>query len=69
MIAPLSDYGAISFAGISITDSAGQQARRPVTALERPRIIQLRASGGPVLAQPTATRQRRCSTVYWLRED
>jgi len=69
VIAPLSDYGAISFAGISITDSAGQQGGILSRHWNALRIIQLRASGGPVLAQPTPVAAATMFDVYWLRED
>jgi hypothetical protein len=69
VIAPLSDYGAISFAGISITDSAGQQGGVLSRHWNALRITQLRASGGPVLAQPTPVAAATMFDVYWLRED
>jgi hypothetical protein len=68
VIAPLSDYGAMSFASISMTDSAGQHGGVVSSHWTATKIIQLRASAGPVLAQPTSL-QADMFDAYWLRED
>jgi hypothetical protein len=67
-IAPLSDYGAISFAGIRVTDSAGKTGGIVSSHWSATKIIQLGSSTGPVLAQPTPLSGERFDD-YWLRED
>jgi len=66
-IAPLADYGAISFARIAITDSAGQRGGLISRLWNTTRIIQLRSQAGVTLAQPTSV-AASSDSVYWLRE-
>jgi hypothetical protein len=68
VISPLSDYGAMSFAGIAMTDSAGRRGGIVSSHWTTTKIIQLRASSGPVLAQPTSV-QADMFDAYWLRAD
>jgi Peptidase A4 family len=67
VISPLSDYGAISFAGISVTDSAGRHGGIVSSHWAATKIIQLAASAGPVLAEPTSVQADMFDT-YWRRE-
>jgi len=67
-ISPLSDYGAISFTGIRLTDSAGQAGGIVSSHWSATKIIQLGGSTGPVLVQPTPLSGGRFDD-YWLRED
>jgi len=66
-IARLADYGAISFGGISITDSRGAHGGIVSSRWNATRITQLGSSGGPTLARPTPTAASTFDT-YWLRE-
>jgi len=68
VISPLSDYGAISFAGIAITDGTGRRGGIVSSHWAATKIIQLRASAGPVLAEPTSVQADMFDT-YWQRED
>lgn len=67
VIEPLSDYGAVSFAGISITDSAGKSAGVVSSHWSATRIIQLAASGGAMVAEPTSVAADMFDS-YWLSE-
>jgi hypothetical protein len=67
VIAPLSDYGAISFARIAITDSKGHRDGIISKHWTTTRITQLRGSHGPILALPTSIAGDMFSD-YWLRE-
>ena len=68
VISPLSDYGAISFAGISITDGAGHHGGIVSRHWAATKIIQVSAaSAGPVLAQPTSV-QAGMFDAYWMHE-
>jgi hypothetical protein len=66
VIAHLADYGAISFAGISVTD--GRKARGSILSphWNATKITQLASSAGPILARPTAV-QGASFDAYWLR--
>ena len=68
VIEPLSDYGAVSFSGASVTDSAGKHGGVVSPHWNTTKIIQLRASGGPTLAEPTSV-QADMFDSYWQRED
>ena len=68
VISPLSDYGAMSFADIAITDGAGSHGGILSSHWAATKIIQLGAATGPVLAQPTSV-QADMFDSYWLRED
>jgi hypothetical protein len=68
VIDPLSDYGAVSFAGISISSSAGKHGGILSSHWTATKIIQVRASGGPTLAMPTSMEGDMFDT-YWFRED
>jgi Peptidase A4 family len=68
VIDKLSDYGAVSFAGVSITDSAGKHGGVVSPHWNATKIIQLRQSGGPTLAQPTTVDAGDFDS-YWRRED
>ena len=63
----LSDYGAISFAYISIVDGAGRHGGLVSAHWAATKIIQLRSSSGPILARPTQV-QLNIFDSYWLRE-
>jgi hypothetical protein len=68
VISPLSDYGAISFADISVTDGAGQRGGIVSRHWGATKIIQVGATAGPpILAQPTSV-QADMFDAYWLRE-
>jgi hypothetical protein len=67
VISPLSDYGAISFADISITDGAGKRGGIVSSSWAATKIIQVSASAGPVLARPTSVQADMFDT-YWLGE-
>lgn len=65
-IAPLTDYRAVSFDAVSVTDLAGVSGG-PVSPLwQTTKIIELRASGGAVVALPTPTQAATFDT-YWSR--
>ena len=66
-IAPLSDYGAMSFTGIRLTDSAGKTGGIVSSHWSATKIVQLGGSSGPVLAQPTTLSGGQFDD-YWLRE-
>lgn len=68
IIAHLSDYGAISFAGVSIIDGAGKGGGIVSAHWNATKIIQVRSSAGPVIARPTPV-QLAMFDSYWLRED
>jgi hypothetical protein len=65
VLAHLSDYGAMSFDGISITDGAGKSGSLVSSRWGTAKIIQLRSSGGPVEALSTPTQAAMFDT-YWL---
>jgi hypothetical protein len=67
VISPLSDYGAISFAHISVTDGAGHRGGIVSRHWGATKIIQVGASAGPILARPTSV-QADMFDVYWLHE-
>jgi len=67
VISPLSDYGAISFADISVTDGAGMHGGIISSRWAATKIIQVSASAGPVLARPTSVQADMFDT-YWLGE-
>ncbi len=64
----LSDYGALSFTGIAITNSAGQRGGISSRHWSATKIIQVRTTDGPTIAQPTPV-QGTMFDCYWLRED
>jgi hypothetical protein len=66
-ISHLSDYGAVSFAGIFIVDSAGARGGVVSAHWNATKILQLRSTG-PVIARPTPT-QGAMFDNYWLQED
>jgi Peptidase A4 family len=68
VIDPLSDYGAVSFTGVSITSGARQHGGIVSSHWTATKIIQLRASAGPTLAEPTSVHGDLFDS-YWLRED
>jgi hypothetical protein len=68
VLSHLSDYGAISFAGISIADSAGQDGAIVSTRWNATKIVQMRKSSGPDIARPTPT-QSATFDNYWLQPD
>ncbi len=63
----LSDYGAVSFSGVTITDSAGKHGGIVSPHWNATRIIELRQSGGPTLAEPTSVHVDLFDS-YWQRE-
>ena len=65
-IARLADYGAVSFAAISITDNRRATGTIVSSHWNATKITQLRSSGGPILARPTPTRADTFD-AYWLR--
>jgi Peptidase A4 family len=65
-IARLSDYGAVSFAGILIIDNRGARGGIVSARWSTTKIIQLRSSGA-VIARPTPT-QGASFDNYWLQE-
>lgn len=65
-IAHLADYGAISFAGISVTDGKGARGSVLSSRWNATKIIQLASPTGPTLARPTPT-QGDSFDIYWLR--
>ncbi len=65
-IAHLADYGAISFAGISVTDALGARGSVLSSHWNATKIIQLASATGPTLARPTPT-QGDTFDNYWLR--
>jgi hypothetical protein len=67
VIAPLSDYGAISFARIAITDGGGTSGGILSRHWNTTKIIQLSSQSGPVIARPTPVAYDVFSD-YWLRE-
>lgn len=67
VIEPLSDYGAVSYANISITDSAGKSGGIVSSHWSATRIVQLAASGGAVVAEPTSVAAGMFDS-YWQRE-
>jgi hypothetical protein len=66
-IAHLADYGAISFAGISVTDARGARGTVLSPHWNATKITQLGSDTGPTLARPTPT-QGSAFDAYWLRE-
>jgi Peptidase A4 family len=66
VIAHLADYGAISFAGISVTDGKGARGSVLSSHWNATKIIQLGSQTGPTLARPTPI-QGGSFDVYWLR--
>jgi hypothetical protein len=67
VIAHLSDYDAVSYAAIAITNSGGRRGTLVSPHWNTTKIIQLRSSGA-VVAQPTST-QAASFDDYWLREN
>ena len=67
VLAPLSDYGAISFARIAIADSTGHRGGIVSRHWTATRITQVRGPHGPILALPTAVAGDMFSD-YWQRE-
>jgi Peptidase A4 family len=65
---PLADYGAISFAQISITDGRGQQGGLISKHWSLFQITEVSASTHDVLARPTPSQNSRFDN-YWSRED
>jgi hypothetical protein len=65
-IAALTDYGAVSFNTLFITDSAGFGGGPVASAWQAAKIIELRSSGGVVVALPTPTQAATFDT-YWVR--
>jgi hypothetical protein len=68
MIDHLSDYGAISFAGIQIIDGAGRRAGLLSPRWDATKIVQERSPSGPLVARPTPI-QLGLFDSYWLREN
>jgi hypothetical protein len=66
-VSHLSDYGAVSFAGVFIVDSAGARGGIVSGRWSATKILQLRSTG-PVIARPTPT-QGAMFDNYWLQED
>jgi Peptidase A4 family len=66
VIAHLADYGAISFAGISVTDGLGARGSILSSHWNATKIIQLASDNGPTLARPTPT-EGDSFDIYWLR--
>ncbi len=64
-IARLSDYDAVSFVGVAITDASGQRGTLVSAHWSTTKIIQLRSSGA-IVALPTATEAATFDN-YWLR--
>jgi hypothetical protein len=67
VIARLSDYGAVSFSGVAITDASGHRGTLVSGRWNTTKIIQLRSSGA-IVAEPTPT-QAATFDDYWLREN
>jgi Peptidase A4 family len=67
VISHLSDYGAISFAGVAITDSAGRLGGIVSPRWNTVKIVQMRSSG-PVIARPTPTEGATFDN-YWQQPD
>jgi hypothetical protein len=65
VIARLSDYGAVSFGGVAITDGSGQRGTLVSGHWGTTSIAQVRSSGA-IVAVPTAT-QAATFDNYWLR--
>jgi Peptidase A4 family len=66
IIAALTDYGAVSFNTLFVTDAAGFGAGPVSSAWQTTKIVELRSSGGPVVALPTPTEGATFDT-YWAR--
>jgi hypothetical protein len=66
VIAPLADYGAISFAAVDVTDNRSAHGGIVSAHWNATKIIQLESSGGPLIAHPTPT-QANMFDNYWLR--
>ena len=66
VIAALADYGAISYADISITDNRSARGGIVSSHWNATKIIQLKSSGGPLVAHPTPT-QANMFDSYWMR--
>jgi Peptidase A4 family len=64
----LSDFGAISFASVSVVDAAGKRGGIVSPLWATTKITQLRSANGSIIAQPTSIAQDMFDT-YWLRED
>ncbi len=67
VIAHLSDYDAVSFGGVAISDASGQRGTLVSGHWGTTKIIQLRSSGA-IVALPTATEAATFDN-YWLREN
>ena len=68
VIAHLADYGAVSFAAVTVTDAAGASGGIVSSHWTATKIIQLTSSSGATVARPTPT-QASMFDNYWLRED
>jgi hypothetical protein len=66
VIAALADYGAISYADISITDNRSARGGIVSSRWNATKIIELKSSGGPLVAHPTPT-QANMFDSYWMR--
>jgi hypothetical protein len=67
VISALADYGAISFAGVAISDDAGVSGSILSPSWNATKIVQLKTSSGPTVARPTPTQAQSFDT-YWLQE-
>jgi hypothetical protein len=65
-IAALTDYGAVSFNTLFATDAAGFGGGPVASAWQTAKIVELRTSGGAVVALPTPTEAATFDT-YWAR--
>jgi hypothetical protein len=65
-IAHLADYGAVSFAAITIVDSAGAVGAIVSPHWGATKIVQYTSNTGPVVARPTPTQANTFSN-YWAR--
>jgi len=67
-ILPLADYGASSFAGISITGGSGQTGGIKSSHWSHSRIIQVGVTSSHLIASPTALHGKSFD-VYWLGQN
>jgi hypothetical protein len=67
-ILPLADYGASSFAAVSITNGSGRTGGLKSRHWSHSKIIQVGTSSGGIIASPTALHDRSFN-VYWLGQN
>jgi len=67
-ILPLADYGASSFAGVSITSGSGRTGGIKSSHWSHSKIVQVGGSSNRTIASPTALHGRSFD-VYWLGQD